>query len=91
MTSNTRKTQPKKLAGSARDLAGQVEDVVKGTAREAYRTVDSMPVSQRKQMATISLAVGGLLFVIGAPRLLTFLAFLPALAVGGLKVARRAG
>jgi hypothetical protein len=78
-----------KLAGSARDLASQVEGAVKGTAREAYRAVEQMPRSQRTQMARISLAVGALLFVIGAPKLLTFLAFLPALAVGGLTVAKR--
>jgi hypothetical protein len=74
MTTKARKTQPKKLAGSAREL---------------LRTVDSMPNEQRRTMATISLGVGALLWVVGAPRLLTFLAFLPALAVGGLQVAKR--
>ena len=42
-------------------------------------------------MATVSLGLGALLWVVGAPRLLTFLAFLPAIAVGGLKVARSHG
>jgi len=64
---------------------------VKGTARDALRTVDSIPNDQRRTMATISLGVGALLWVVGAPRLLTFLAFLPAVAVGALRVAKRHG
>jgi hypothetical protein len=87
----TPKTQPRKLVGSARDLADQVEGAVRGTAREAYRTVESMPRSQRRRMATISIGLGAFLFVVGAPRLLTILAFLPALAIGGLRLARRQG
>ena len=94
MTSTTGKAQTRaksqtgKVAISARDLADQVRNAVKGTAGEAYRTVEGMPREQRKTMATISLGVGALLFVVGAPRLLTLLALLPALAVGGLKIAR---
>jgi hypothetical protein len=74
MTTNTRKTQPGKLAGSALDL---------------LRSVDSMPNEQRRTMATVSLVTAALLWVVGAPRLLTFLAFVPALTVGGLQVAKR--
>jgi hypothetical protein len=74
MTTKALKTQPGKLAGSAREL---------------LRSVDSMPNDQRRTMATISLAAAALLWVVGAPRLLTFLAFLPALTVGGLQVAKR--
>ena len=74
MTTKALKTQPGKLAGSALDL---------------LRSVDSMPNEQRRTMATISLGIGALLWAVGAPRLLTFLAILPALAVGGLQVAKR--
>jgi hypothetical protein len=89
MSSTTpRRGRTRKLAGSARNLAGQV-DRVKGTARGAYHTVESMPKSQRKTVATFSLVTGAALWVLGAPRLLTILAFLPALAVGALKMARR--
>jgi MFS superfamily sulfate permease-like transporter len=63
---------------------------VKSTALDAYRMVDTMPRSQRKQLTTISVAVGALLFLFGAPRLLSLLAFIPALAVAGTKVAHRA-
>jgi hypothetical protein len=34
---------------------------------------------------------GAILFLFGAPRFLTLLAFIPALAVAGTKVAHRAG
>jgi hypothetical protein len=89
MTSNTpKKRRTRKLAGSARNLGGQV-DRVKGTALDAYHTVESMPKSQRKTLATFSLVTGAALWVLGAPRLLTILAFLPALAVGGLRMAQR--
>ena len=108
MTSKTPRTRrTKKLAGSARSLAGQVEDAatrlvdklpdtaeavkgIKGTALDAYHTVESMPKSQRKTVATFSVVTGAALWVLGAPRLLTFLAFLPAIAVGGMRMARRA-
>jgi MFS superfamily sulfate permease-like transporter len=51
--------------------------------------VDTMPRSQQKQVATISLAAGALLVLFGAPRILSLLAFIPALAVAGTKVAHR--
>jgi hypothetical protein len=91
------------LVASARDLAGQVgavsatlaetlpdaADAVKGSARDAYRTVETMPKSQQKTLTRASLGVGTALFVLGAPRLLTLLAFLPAVAVAGMKLAKR--
>ena len=96
------------LVASARDLAGQVgavsaglidsmpgaSDAVKGSARDAYRTVESLSKPERKKLATVSLAVGALLWLTGAPRLLTFLAFIPAVFVGGHRLVsrnRRAG
>ena len=91
------------IVASARDLAGQVgavsatiaetlpdaADAVKGSARDAYRTVETMPKSQQKTLTRASLGIGAALFVLGAPRLLTLLAFLPALAVAGMKLAKR--
>ena len=87
---------------SAHDLADQVGDVasqlidkvpgtagaVKGGALDAWRTVESMPKPQRNKLASFSLAIGAALYFMGAPRLLTFLAFIPALAVGGTNMAR---
>lgn len=92
------------LVASARDLAGQVgavsatlaetfpdaAEAVKGSALDAYRTVETMPKSQQKIVTRTSLGVGAVLFILGAPRLLTLLAFLPALAVAGMRLARRA-
>jgi hypothetical protein len=78
---------------TARDAASKVPDaaqIVKSSAVDAYRLVDTMPTSQRKQVTAISVAFGALLFVVGAPRLLSLLAFIPALAVAGTKVAHRA-
>jgi hypothetical protein len=91
------------LVSSARDLAGQVGAVsatiaetfpeaagaVRGSARDAYRTVETMPRSQQKTLTRASLGVGAALFILGAPRLLTLLAFLPAVAVAGMKLAKR--
>jgi hypothetical protein len=37
-----------------------------------------------------SLGIGAALFVLGAPRILTFLAFLPAIVMGGMRLARHA-
>jgi len=82
-----------RIRATARDVAAKVPDAtetVKSTALDAYRRVDTMPRSQRKQLTTISLAVGALLLVLGAPRVLSLLAFIPALAVAGTKVAHRA-
>jgi len=79
-----------RLKATARDVAANLPDAtkaVKSTAFDAYRMVDTMPRSQRKQLTTISLAVGALLFLFGAPRLLSLLAFIPALAVAGTKLA----
>lgn len=90
------------LVSSARDLAGQAgavsatlvktlpeaADTVKGSALDAYRAVKTMPKSQRKTVATYSVLIGAALWVLGAPRLLTMLAFLPAIAVGGTRLAR---
>ena|SRR6266511_1013918 len=82
-----------RAVATARDVAAKVPDAaetVKSTALDAYRMVDTMPRSQRRQLTTISLAIGALLFLFGAPRFLTLLAFAPALAVAGTKVAHRA-
>jgi hypothetical protein len=78
---------------TARDAASKVPDaaqIMKSGALDAYRMVDTMPRSQRQQLTAISVGVGALLFVIGAPRLLSLLAFIPALAVAGTNVAHRA-
>jgi len=78
---------------TARDAAGKVPDaaqIVKSSALDAYRMVDTMPTTQRQQLTAISVAVGALLFLLGAPRLLSLLALIPALAVAGTKVAHRA-
>ena len=91
------------IVSSARGLAGQVgavsatiaetlpdaADAVKGSALDAYRTVETMPKSQQKTLTRASLGIGAALFVLGAPRILTLLAFLPALAVAGMKMAKR--
>ena len=82
-----------RIKATAREVAARVPDAtetVKSTAVDAYRMVDTMPRSQRQQMTAISLVVGALLFLFGAPRLLSLLAFIPALAVAGTKVAHRA-
>lgn len=90
------------LVASARDLAGQVgaasatlaetfpdaAATVRGTARDAYHTVETMPKSQQRTLTRTSLGVGAALFILGAPRLLTFLAFLPAIAVAGTRLAK---
>ena len=92
------------IVSSARDLVGQVGAVsatlvetlpdaaesFRGSAMDVYRTVDSMPKSQQKTVTRASLGIGAALFVLGAPRILTFLAFLPALVIGGMKMARHA-
>ena len=88
--SRTRKAAASRAGGlvaSARDLAGQV-GAVKGSARDAYRTVETMPRSQQKTLTRASLGIGAALFILGAPRLLTLLAFLPAIAVAGTKLAK---
>ena len=77
---------------TARDAAAKVPDaahIVKSSALDAYRMVDTMPRSQRQQMTAISVAMGALLFLFGAPRLLAWLAFIPALAVAGTKLAHQ--
>lgn len=92
------------IVSSARDLVGQVgavsatlaetlpdaAETFRGTAMDAYRTVDSMPRSQQKTVTRASLGIGAALFVLGAPRVLTFLAFLPALVLAGLRMSRHA-
>ena len=78
---------------TARDAAAKVPDaahIVKSSALDAYRMVDTMPRSQRTQMTAISVAVGAVLFLLGAPRILALLAFIPALAVAGTKLAHHA-
>ena len=78
------------LTASARDLAGQVQGA-------ASRLVDKVPdletmtKTQRRQLASISVALGAALWLFGAPRLLTLLAWIPALAVGGTQMAKGLG
>ena len=86
-TKNVAASQAGGIMASARDLAGQV-GAVKGSARDAYRTVETMPKSQQKTLTRASLGIGAALFILGAPRLLTLLAFLPAIAVAGLRLKR---
>ena len=92
------------IVSSARDLVGQMgavsatlvetlpdaADAVRGSAMDAYRSVETMPRSQQKTLTRTSLGLGAVLFILGAPRLFTFLAFLPALAVAGMRLAKRA-
>jgi hypothetical protein len=92
------------IVSSARDLVGQAgavsatlaetlpdaAETFRGSAMDLYRTVDSMPKSQQKTVTRASLGIGAAMFVLGAPRLLTFLAFLPALLISGMKMARHA-
>jgi hypothetical protein len=91
------------IVSSARDLVGQMgavsatlvetlpdaADAVRGSAMDAYRTVDTLPKSQQKTLTRTSLGVGAALFVLGAPRLLTFLAFLPAVVMAAMRLAKR--
>lgn len=94
----TRKAAASKAEGllaSARGLAGQAgetlpdaADTLKGTALNAYHTVETMPKSQQRTLTRASLGIGAALFILGAPRLLTILAFLPALAVAGTRLAK---
>jgi hypothetical protein len=90
------------LLASARGLAGQAgaasaslaetfpdaADTLKGTALNAYHQVESMPKSQQRTLTRTSLGIGAALFVLGAPRLLTFLAFLPAIVLAGTRLAK---
>jgi len=78
---------------TARDAASKVPDaahIVTSGTLNAYRMVDTIPSSQRKQLTAISVAAGALLLLFGAPRLLALLAFIPALAVAGRKLAHEA-
>jgi hypothetical protein len=99
---DTYESRVHELAASARDLAGQVEDssarlvdrvpeaveAVRDGAREAARTVEAMPDPTRRLLATLSIGLGAGLYLAGAPRLLTLLAFAPALVVAGTWMAR---
>jgi hypothetical protein len=92
------------IVSSARDLVGQMgavsatlvetlpdaAETVRGSAMDVYRSVDSMPKKQQTTVTRASLGIGAAMFVLGAPRILTFLAFLPALVLGGLRLARHA-
>ena len=95
--SDTYESRVKELAASARDLASQVEEgsvrivdrvpdaveAVRGSAKDAARAVEAMPEPTRRILATLSLGLGAGLYLAGAPRLLTLIAFGPALVVGG--------
>ena len=99
---DTYESRVHELAASARDLAGQIEDGSPasltaslrlsrqsvGNAVEAARAVESMPEPTRRMLATLSLGLGAGLYLAGAPRLVTLLAFLPALLVAGTWLAR---
>lgn len=91
------------IVSSTRDLVGQMgavsatlietlpdaAETVRGSAMDAYHSVESMPKSQQTTVTRASLGIGAALFILGAPRLLTFFAFLPAIVVGGMKMARQ--
>lgn len=79
------------LTASARDLAGQVGSAPSRLAHMvpgAMNMVESMPKAQRNKVASVSFAVGAGLYLFGAPRILAFLALMPALAVGGTSMLR---
>lgn len=92
------------IVSSARDLVGQVgavsatlvetlpdaADAVRGSAMDAYHTVETLPKSQQKTLTRTSLGLGAALFILGAPRVLTFLAFLPAVVMAGMRLMKRA-
>ena len=92
------------IVSSARDLVGQVgavsatlvetlpdaAEAMRGSAMDAYHTVETLPKSQQKTLTRTSLGLGAALFILGAPRLLTFLAFLPAVAMAGMRLMKRA-
>jgi hypothetical protein len=84
MTSDDPTTAKTKISRTTKGAA----DAVKGSARDAYRTVETLPKSQQKTLIRFSLGIGAALFILGAPRLLTVLAFLPAIAVAGLRLKR---
>ena len=97
MASTTPKSTTKKAikasGGIVSSLVESLPDAaqtVRGSAMDAYRIVESMPKSQQKTVTRASLGIGAALFVLGAPRVLTFLAFLPALLISGMKMARHA-
>jgi hypothetical protein len=99
---DTYESRVQELAASARDLASQIEDgsarivdrmpeaveSVRSSAMDAARTVEAMPESTRRILATLSLGLGAGLYLAGAPRLLTLIALAPALVVGGTWLAR---
>jgi len=85
MTSDTPKTAKAKIVRTRKAAAS-----VKGSALDAYRTVETMPRSQQKTLTRASLGIGAALFILGAPRILTLLAFLPAVAMAGMKLAKHA-
>lgn len=94
-TTKTRKTPTRRrtvkkaatLTASARGLAGKVE----GASSRALSMVESMPRAQRNRVASISIAVGAGLYLFGAPRIVAFLALIPAIALGGRQMARGLG
>jgi hypothetical protein len=88
MPSDTPKPPRTKIGRTTKGAASHAADAVKGSARDAYRTVETMPKSQQKTLIRASLGIGAALFILGAPRLLTLLAFLPAIAVAGLRLKR---
>ena len=90
------------ITASARDLANQVEhgstrlvdrmpeamESARASALDAARTVDAMPEQTRLVLAALSLGVGAGLYLAGAPRLVTLIAFAPAAVVAGTWMAR---
>jgi hypothetical protein len=99
---DTYESRVQELAASARDLASQIEDgsarivdrvpeaveAVRSSAMDAAKTVEAMPEPTRRILATLSLGLGAGLYLAGAPRLLTLIAFGPALVVGATWLAR---
>ena len=99
---DTYESRVQELAASARDLASQIEDgsarlvdrvpaavdAVRASAVDTARTVEAMPEPTRLMLASLSVGLGAGLFLAGAPRLLTLIAFAPAIAVAGTWMAR---
>ena len=74
-------------ASSARHLAGQVQGAA-GRLIDKVPGLETMTMTQRRRTASISLAIGAGLWLVGAPRILVLLAWFPAVYVGGTQAAR---
>ena len=75
------------LTSSARDLAGQVQGAAARLV-DKVPNLETMPKTQRRRLASFSVAIGVGLWLVGAPRILVLLAWVPAVFVGGTQAAR---